>query len=355
MTKSWQDGQNDGLEAIRALQYEGTKAEIARNFKEQGNEMVKEKRWSDAKEFYTKGIAVLTDNTPHKYDRGEDVEAEMREERELEESIYANRALCNLELSMLPSLNFLSPSHPENPENYRSTIMDCAAALRVNSENIKAHYRSARALLALDKLQEAHDVCARGLKLQPSNQALANLLEQINTRVKAKHEKEKKLEAERLRVARENASLRSALKARGIRLRGSAKPPDLEDAVIRLSPDPLSPKSLLEFPTLFLYPLHSQTDLVKAFAEKDTILDHLSYLLPLPWDTGKEYSLETVDCYMDTISGGMMKVGKKLSLLDALKNGKSEIVDGLVRIHVVPSALAGQWIEDVKRRSKMKA
>jgi hypothetical protein len=93
------DGENAELDAIRALQYEGTKVEIAQGFKEQGNEMAKARMWSDAKEFYTKGIAVLTDKTKDKWERSEDVELEAKKERELQEQTYTNRALCHLELS----------------------------------------------------------------------------------------------------------------------------------------------------------------------------------------------------------------------------------------------------------------
>lgn len=83
------------------MQYEGTKAEIAQGFKEQGNEMVKMKKWSDAKEFYTKGIAVLTARDANdKWEKGEDPEEESKKQKALEEQIYVNRALCNLELSM---------------------------------------------------------------------------------------------------------------------------------------------------------------------------------------------------------------------------------------------------------------
>jgi hypothetical protein len=88
------------LDAIRALQYEGTKAEIAQGFKEQGNEMVKEKMWKDAREFYTKGLAVLTTTLEDKWEKGEDAELEARKEKELKEQCYTNRALCHLELSM---------------------------------------------------------------------------------------------------------------------------------------------------------------------------------------------------------------------------------------------------------------
>lgn len=80
--------ENVELEAIRALQYEGTPLENAQNFKEQGNEMVKLRRWKDGQEFYTNAIDLLR-------------QAEGREERELQTICYVNRALCNLELSEL--------------------------------------------------------------------------------------------------------------------------------------------------------------------------------------------------------------------------------------------------------------
>lgn len=89
------------LEAIKAMQYEGTKAEVAQGFKERGNEMVAEKKWSDAKEFYTKGIAVLETESEDKWDKPEDMEAERKQRIALEEQLHVNRSLCNLELSML--------------------------------------------------------------------------------------------------------------------------------------------------------------------------------------------------------------------------------------------------------------
>lgn len=87
------------IEAIKALQYEGTKSEIAQGFKERGNEMVAEKKWGDAKEFYSKGIAVLVDKSEDKWDKPTDMHAEVKQRTALEEQLYTNRALCNLELS----------------------------------------------------------------------------------------------------------------------------------------------------------------------------------------------------------------------------------------------------------------
>ncbi len=95
------DGQNIMVEAIKALQYEGTKSEVAQGFKERGNEMVAEKKWKDAQEFYTKGIIVLLDRTEDKWDKPEDMEAEKKQRTTIEEQLFVNRARCNLELSML--------------------------------------------------------------------------------------------------------------------------------------------------------------------------------------------------------------------------------------------------------------
>ena len=102
------DGRNTELEAIRALQYEGSPAEIAQGFKEQGNEMVKLKRWKDGQEFYTKGIIVLSQQKRERinFSKGADgaileieEEIELQEETRLNEVCHVNRALCNLELS----------------------------------------------------------------------------------------------------------------------------------------------------------------------------------------------------------------------------------------------------------------
>ncbi len=93
------DEDNELLEAIKALQYEGTKAEVLQNFKDQGNEMSRKRRWKDAREFYTKGVAVLTSKDDNKWDKAKNEEEEAVTVALLEAQIYVNRALCNLELS----------------------------------------------------------------------------------------------------------------------------------------------------------------------------------------------------------------------------------------------------------------
>ena len=117
MSKTRPDGDNVELDALRALQYEGTPAEVAQGFKEQGNDAVRMKRWKDAKEYYSKGIAVLARGkkgrsppSPDEAGGKADDDAEIGKQKALEEACYVNRALCNLELS-----TFLLASPPPSP------------------------------------------------------------------------------------------------------------------------------------------------------------------------------------------------------------------------------------------------
>ena len=100
-------GENMELEALKALAYEGTRAEIAQNFREQGTELVRtEKRFREAKEYYTKALdALKAPPVPPDPEQGPavievDEEAEAKKERSIEEACLVNRALCNLEMSI---------------------------------------------------------------------------------------------------------------------------------------------------------------------------------------------------------------------------------------------------------------
>ncbi|KAJ0166757.1 Hsp70/Hsp90 co-chaperone CNS1, partial [Colletotrichum tanaceti] len=292
---------NDDVAALQALAYEGTARENGEEFKERGNECFKARMHADAKEFYTKGIEILAleerrrargEKTFHKEKArvggnaenaaGQQQEEEEEEERDIEveddddeiaqqkavlESLYVNRAACHLELS-----------------NYRSCWTDCGLALRLNPANVKAYYRSARALLKVGRIAEADDACARGLALDPDNKPLRAVARDI---VEAAERADAKARREAEREAREKLRarlLRAALAARGIRTRETEQPPEMEDARMRLVPDEDDPASNLSFPAVLLYPIHLESDFVKAFGETECLADHLSYILPVPWD-----------------------------------------------------------------------
>jgi hypothetical protein len=160
-------------------------------------------------------------------------------------------------------------------------------------------------------------------------------------------------QARKERLERENrakAILRQALKQRSIATQETDKAPDMDDASISLS-NPNDPNSTLTFPTILLYPLHAQSDFVKALPEDESLGQHLEYILPLPWDEAGEYgTADAVECYMETAAGGLVKAGKNLPVGKLLGSGKVEVVDGLVRVNVVPKARAKEWIEEWKVR-----
>ncbi|MCJ1446423.1 MAG: hypothetical protein MMC23_006928 [Stictis urceolatum] len=326
---------NPELEAIKALLYEGTRLEIASNFREQGNEQARAKIWTDGKELYTKGLAALKAARKEGDPWGEEEDGK---ERGVREVLLVNRALCHLELG-----------------NLRSCALDCRAALEVNARNVKAFYRMACAMERLGKWDEARAAATAGVGVDPENKPLKALLE----RVRVQMEKAERKERERLEgVEREKKiqlTLATALKARKISTRGTGGKPELpDDAVLKLTPDPLSMTSTLVFPVILLYPLHAQSDVIKAFGEEQTLAGHLEYLLPLPWDTRGEYTMKSIEAYLETKEGGLVKWGKNVELLRVLSGGKVEVVDGLVRINVVPKDRAGEWIAELKRRKGKK-
>ncbi|OQN99176.1 hypothetical protein B0A48_15025 [Cryoendolithus antarcticus] len=319
-----EDEDNEYLEAFKALAYEGTRAEIAENFKTQGNEAVREKRWLDAREFYSKALAAL--RGPKVPAGASEAEIEMKVE-EVDEVAEEKR----------------------ERENYGSCSRDCAAALKLNFRNVKAWYRAASACLALDKLPEALDACKCGLRVEPANTALVAVKSKIEKRTTHVAEIERSRQERQERVRSEESNLRYALKSRNIVSRTTKDPPDMEDATIKLE-DPMEPTSTLKFPVIFLYPLQAQSDFVKACSETETLADHLSYILPPPWDQAGEYSVEGTECYMETVASGLIKAGRKLTLLKLLGSGKVEVLDGLVKVNVVPKAKASIWIEEFKLR-----
>ncbi|MCJ1287919.1 hypothetical protein MMC26_007271 [Xylographa opegraphella] len=341
------DEDNVGMEAIRALMYEGTRAEIAEGFREQGNEMARAKKWADGKEFYTKGLAALGVQRKEEDSRGkeedsrgkeEDSRGEEEDQREMKvrEACLVNRALCHIEL-----------------KNFRSCTLDCQSVLALAPTNVKASYRLSLALVALRKLPDALFACAAGLAHHPTNSALVALHAKISSQLSAAEALSQKQLEEEKRRKKEAETLIAAIKLRKITTRTTKNPPDLEDASICLVPDPLAlATSTLTFPLLLLYPLHAKSDFIKAFGEEQSVSRHLGYLLPLPWDEKQEYSQNSIEAYMETKEGGLIKWGKKVPLLKVLSGGKVEIVDGIVRASLLPKARAEEWIQEMKTRKR---
>ncbi|GAA6025344.1 hypothetical protein JCM10207_008763, partial [Rhodosporidiobolus poonsookiae] len=83
--KGGRDGDSnpsDTLAALQALAYEGDPSEIAEGFRQQGNDLFKQRKYRDAVGFYTRAIDEVGKDLP-------------KEERR---TLWGNRAAANLEL-----------------------------------------------------------------------------------------------------------------------------------------------------------------------------------------------------------------------------------------------------------------
>lgn len=344
------DAANPHLEALNALAYEGTPLENASDFKASGNDAFRERRWADAREFYGRGIAVLRDEEKQRSASAElppdhasrtpdDDPAEIERQRAVLEALLVNRAACQLELG-----------------NQRQCWLDSAAALALNPRNVKAWYRSARALLAVGRVSEARDAVAGGLAADPGNGPLQGLRREVEAKAASEARRAAEEEARKEEAARAGWRLRMALEARGVRVRKSERPPDMGDAKLELVEGGEGGEGTLNFPAVLLYPAHYESDFIKAFSEKENLMQHFGYVFPLPWDKAGEYSANGVECFMETVTGGLVKVGKKVALLKVVTLDNVEVVDGVVRIFVIPKAKAEAWVAEFKAaKAKEKA
>ncbi|XP_028765591.1 tetratricopeptide repeat protein 4 homolog isoform X1 [Neltuma alba] len=260
------------LDAIAAL-----KESAAIELKEKGNQYVKmgKKHYSDAIDCYTRAInqQVLSDS---------------------ENSVLlANRAHVNLLLG-----------------NYRRALTDAEEAIKSCPSNIKAIYRAAKASLSLNLLAEAQSHCRNGLQLDPNNEELKKLGEQVDL----KKAEEDKREAEVSKAVAGAKELVSAIESRSLKI-GKAMFQELTG----LKKPVLDKNNILHWPVLLLYAEVMSSDFIEDFCETDMFSAHLDMMFaedqPLPWDDQNNYKREFIELYYEAGSGVCLSKAKLLHCL----------------------------------------
>ncbi|RPD67088.1 40S ribosomal protein S7 [Lentinus tigrinus ALCF2SS1-7] len=289
------------LSALQALVHEGTPDENAQNFKEQGNEYFKGKRYREALGFYSQGV----DAKP--------------EDKILLEALLCNRAACNLEL-----------------KNYGSVLRDCSKAISINAHSSKAYYRSALALVALERYDEALDCCDRCLQFDKDNKSIQGVREKA-AKLKGEKERKERERQERIRQEQlEKERLRAAYRERNIIV--NRVPDNVTSTPYEPHFDPEdSTNSSMIFPVLFMYPQYATTDLISHFHEDTPFSAHLSAMFPPnspqpEWDKKGEYVDGNLVVFGWTKRRRLLKIGKKMTLRDVCKAAKAkdgEPVDGI--------------------------
>ncbi|ODQ82006.1 hypothetical protein BABINDRAFT_58918 [Babjeviella inositovora NRRL Y-12698] len=309
-------GENLGLEALKALAYEGEPDEVATNFKNQGNDCYKGKQYKNAIEFYTKGLEMKC---------GVDA---------LEASLYLNRAACNLEL-----------------KNYRKCVNDCKLCLKIDPKNIKAYFRSCKAYFGMDRLDEAIEVAEYALALEPENTAIRSVLataQQRKGQFKALADK-KQREAQEKQM--KQVILANAINLRHILVVKTPKPAALlGDAKLRLE-DETDYGSQLIFPAMVVYPTTDEFDFIAEISELTTPAEMMEMVLNRPAAFFAEpqhqnFHPKKMEAYMETETGGLIRVGKKVAINNVLMADKPSVplFDNSLRIYFVPKVDSVAWI-----------
>lgn len=315
--------ENPTVEALRALAYEGEPWEVADNFRVQGNECFKQGKYKDAAQFYTQALDQKT------------------ERQVINVKCLGNRAQCHLEM-----------------KNYRKCITDCTRVLDIEPDNTKAWFRSAKAFLLLDKVDESLVCCQRGFEYDAENAGLLSIKE-LATKRKLRLE-ELRMEAERRQELKENKArtLKLALSSRNLKSKytitnyDSSNPGNLSCTL----ESELDPTSTFYFPVLVLYPLSMESDIMQQVDENVTIGSILDQLFTEPpaWANPKEYSVDQLEAYVQTESGGLAKVGRKFTLGKAFATPQVIMVDNMARIYVVPKSKSAAWLKDWNKDAQSK-
>ncbi|KAK4685604.1 tetratricopeptide repeat protein 4, partial [Tremellales sp. Uapishka_1] len=351
------DGEeNEVMSALQSLMFEGEGDEVALNFKNHGNELYAQKSYKDAITAYTQGL----DAAP--------------KDEALRISLLSNRAACNLPL-----------------KNFGAVLKDTGvvialAAAKGDAPPVKAMYRAAQSLVALEKWTEARDCIERGgaLKGEEGNAVWKGLLDRVDMGESTVEERKER--ARREKVGKE--ALRRAVEARGVVIVNTNAPPDNPHPLsFDLSTIPPAPPLFsrtptekwyppplhhpLIFPVFLLYPQHNTSDLITHFHENTSFDDQLAVIFPASasssdgnppwsdWDKRREYYTDNLSVYVETAQRRLLKVGKGITLREVLEKGqlgkagqKDGVVlrDGLMSFVVlVKGKEEKEWIEHFKK------
>lgn len=145
------------------------KMETAKVDKEAGNTFFKAGRFRQAKSKYKKALSSL--ESDYKF-----TEEEKKQAKEFKLSLYLNLAAVKLKVA-----------------DYKEVIQNCNKALEIEKENPKALFRRAQAKFNLGDLEAARKDLVVAAHGAPNDKEIRNLLKDIDSKIKASIEKEKKV------------------------------------------------------------------------------------------------------------------------------------------------------------------
>lgn len=288
---------NPMVEAFRALREEDkTQVELAVMYKDEGNEWIKKKTkkeqqdaincYSHALTFLDKADAARKDGTEEEADKTVDL-------RKLRSQIMNNRALACMNL-----------------KNFGMALRDINTALLLWNQNIKAHYRKVKCLLQVRRPEAALKAVEEGLSVAGDETTeLLALKTQCEKELSRLARLREEANAARLAMERKWSEAWAIATRNGVSL-GPAEPswvppPQLVQHMPFVDEEDGKVDS---WPTVVLYPQHSQLDVIQG-ANADTMLVMLlAEMFPeledcgsapvVPWDSKNEYHVSNLVAYI---------------------------------------------------------
>ncbi|XP_075615441.1 tetratricopeptide repeat protein 4 isoform X2 [Balearica regulorum gibbericeps] len=258
-------------------------AELARMYKNEGNEYFREKDYRRAVTAYTEGLKKQS------------------EDAELNAVLHTNRGAAQFYLG-----------------NYRSALNDAIRAKKLKPTHLKAIIRGALCHMELKNFSEAIAWCEEGLRIDSKEKKLVEMRAKADKLKRTEERDARKAKVMEKKEQRQKEILLAAIKERNIKLvlEPSNEEEEISDGLAEISLDGfhsdnatgakvhLDADGNLSWPVLFLYPEHEQTDFIAAFHENSRFIDHLMVMfaeLP-PWDLERKYLPSNLEISLNLLS-----------------------------------------------------
>ncbi|NXV13543.1 TTC4 protein, partial [Cepphus grylle] len=218
--------------------------------------------------------------------------------------------------------------------NYRSALNDAIQAKKLKPTHLKAIIRGALCHMELKNFSEAVAWCEEGLRIDSKEKKLVEMrakADKLKVNIKA-------VQPDFSRRWQGRAVMGiDLLCERNIKLvlEPSNEEEEISDGLAELSIDGfhsdnatgakvhLDADGNLNWPVLFLYPEHEQTDFIAAFHENSRFIDHLMVMFAEspPWDLERKYLPSNIELYFeDEERAEMYKLNPEHTLLQVLQH-----------------------------------
>lgn len=318
-------GENLELEALKTLLHDGDPVDVALNFKEQGNESFKKKKYDEAIKCYEQGIEVRC------------------QDQQINTALVLNRSACYLHL-----------------KKYYKCIDDCELVLQKEPGNLKAKFRLAKSLYKTNKHEKAMKILMEQAEQakQAEQDDFKTLLEEVRKDIEQKKSIEIKAEAERRARQQKHETTKKMLKLKNwTNVELKTKLNRFEPQYLEMKSEKIQNTFKVCLSCLALYPVVEKFD----FIERVDDFSSIENIFETIFESFCEYHGQTcnyssVDCYVETLSGSLAKIEMKKTICSLLSLHKPPIplFNLLLKIYFVQKIDSDKWIGEWNVKEALK-